>query len=225
MSTCHVPFHLELYWSILFSKTEHLSSVERSSRSSGRSVRLLPKDKIGAIHVNNSICIHLVQDDLAQSNLHDCCCCLPTTHFNQVKMGTWDPVERVWNLCRTANRIQAVTFDQIPMPLTIFLWYLLIRFFEFQSNSYSRKRPDPILESVGIGNDSRSSDMKKWSEFVVWDDTRFHDKIHQLMVWKLLKLYKNRGDSMHSYFLVSDNIDSIRIGYLWLSKIIGKLCS
>jgi len=80
LNICHVPFHLELYWSILFNKSEHLSWSERSLRSFSTSVRLLPKERIGVIHKNSGICIHLVHDDSAQSNLHDCRC-LPTIYF------------------------------------------------------------------------------------------------------------------------------------------------
>jgi len=94
--------------------------------------------------------------------------------------------------CNTANRIPSVTFHQIPITSTVFLWYPLIGFTAFRSDSYSRNRSDPILGSLRIRRDSGSSGTKNSSEFAVLDDTGFHAKTSQLLASELVGLDKSR---------------------------------
>ena len=107
--------------------------------------------------------------------------------------------------CQMANRIRSVTFHRIPIISTVFPWYSLIGFTAFRSDSYSRNRSDPILGSVRIRRDSGSSGIKKWSEFVVWDDTGFHDKTPQLLASELVGLDKNREVPSIGFFRIQQH--------------------
>jgi len=120
----------------------------------------------------------------------------------QVKLGTSDPAGRVWNPVPCGHRVRSVTFHRIPIISTVFLWYPLIGFTEFRSDLYSRNRLDPILRSVRIRRDSGPSGIKKWLEFIVWDDTGFHDKTLQLLMSELVGLHKNGGVPSIGFFHV-----------------------
>ena len=119
------------------------------------------------------------------------------------------------------GRLLFVGFRSYPL---VFFLYPLIGFTAFRSDSYSRNRSDPILGSVRIRRDSGSSDIKKWSEFVVWDDTGFHDKTLQWLMSEHVGLYKNGGVPFIGFFRVWQH-RSDRISYLRLSEITRKFCN
>jgi len=114
--------------------------------------------------------------------------------LTQVKLGTSDPVVRVW--------IPVLLGHRIPMIYTVFLWCPFIGSTEFRSDLYSRKRSDPILGSVPIRPDSRPSGIKKWSKSAVLSDTGFHDNTLQLLVSELVWSHKNGAVPSIGFFHV-----------------------